>query len=128
MILVSGGSWQAALASADLIHHPNNGPVLIAEKGKISGQIQNEIKRLNPTGTSDGTQIMAVGEFDSLQALNSFKIKELKGKNEADLAKEIDKEYADAADEYPKSVIIGSSEEDAELLFAPGCKLDRPHA
>ena len=47
---------------------------------------------------------MAVGEFDSLQALNSFKIKELKGKNEADLAKEIDKEYADAADEYPKVI------------------------
>ena len=121
VILVSGGSWQAALASADLIHHPNNGPVLIAEKGKISGQIQNEIKRLNPTGTSDGTQIMAVGEFDSkaLQALNTFKIKELKGKNAADLAKEIDKEYAEAAGEYPKSVIIGSSEDDAELYSLP---------
>ena len=125
VILVSGGSWQTALASADLIHHPNNGPVLIAEKGKISGQIQNEIKRLNPTGTSDGTQIMAVGEFDSkaLQALNTFKIKELKGKNAADLAKEIDKEYAEAAGEYPKSVIIGSSEDDAELYSLHGGRI-----
>ena len=64
---------------------------------------------------------MAVGEFDSkaLQALNTFKIKELKGKNAADLAKEIDKEYAEAAGEYPKSVIIGSSEDDAELYSLP---------
>ncbi|MDI5788658.1 hypothetical protein PO124_10440 [Bacillus licheniformis] len=40
VILVSGGSWQTALASADLIHHPNNGPVLIAEKGKSPGKFR----------------------------------------------------------------------------------------
>lgn len=121
VILVSGQSWQTALAAADLIHHPNNGPVLFTDSENISEETQKEIKRLSPLGTSDGTQILAIGNINekALQALEPYKVKQLKGKNPADLAKEIDKEYASAADEYPKSVIIGSSEEDAELYTLP---------
>ncbi|MEC1261622.1 cell wall-binding repeat-containing protein [Bacillus swezeyi] len=121
VILVSGQSWQTALAAADLIHHPNNGPVLFTDSENISEETQKEIKRLSPLGTSDGTQILAIGNINekALQALESYKVKQLKGKNPADLAKEIDKEYASAADEYPKSVIIGSSEDDAELYTLP---------
>lgn len=121
VILVSGDSWQTVLAAADLIHHPNNGPMLITDHDKISDNIRKEIKRLNPTGASDGTQIMAIGNIDkkALQKLDSYKVKQLKGNNPAELAKEIDKEYAGAGDEYPKSVIIGSSENDAELYTLP---------
>lgn len=32
VILVPVNEWQLGIASADLIHHPNNGPILFIEK------------------------------------------------------------------------------------------------
>ncbi|MFN2747035.1 MULTISPECIES: hypothetical protein [Bacillus] len=121
VILVSKDSWQTALAAADLIHHPNNGPVLFTDTDQLSLNVQNEIKRLSPLGTSDGTQILAVGNFDkqALKVLKSYKVKQLTGEKPAEIAEKIDEEYASSAGEYPKSVIIGSSEDRAELYTLP---------
>ena len=32
VILVPASEWHLGIASADLIHHPNNGPILFIEK------------------------------------------------------------------------------------------------
>ncbi|MFX3623329.1 MAG: cell wall-binding repeat-containing protein [Ectobacillus sp.] len=121
VILVPIGSWQIDMASADLIHHPNNGPVLFIQKDSIPSITLNEIKRLNPTGIKDGTQVMVMGDVSSavLDSLQGFKVKQIKDTDSAGFAKEVDKAYADAAGEYPQSVIIGSSDEEAKLYTLP---------
>ena len=50
IILAPLENWQATLAAADLIHHPNNGPILFTKNNTIPNQVLNEIQRLNPLG------------------------------------------------------------------------------
>ena len=80
-----------------------------------------EIKRLNPLGTKDGTQIMVMGDVDAsiLEQLKEYKVKQIKETDPATFAKDVDKEYADITGSYPNSVIIGSSEEEGRLYTTP---------
>ncbi len=121
VILVSANQWQLGIASADLIHHPNNGPILFTNKESIPEATLKEIKRLNPLGTKDGTQIMVMGDVESstLEQLKEYKIKQIKETDPAVFAKDVDKEYADITGKYPESVIIGSSEEEGRLYTTP---------
>lgn len=121
IILVPVNEWQLSIASADLIHHPNNGPILFIEKEKVPEMTLKEIKRLNPLGTKDGTQIMVMGDVDAstLEQLKDYKVKQIKETNPATFAKDVDKEYADITGSYPNSVIIGSSEEEGRLYTTP---------
>ncbi|MCI0767162.1 cell wall-binding repeat-containing protein [Bacillus sp. TL12] len=121
VILVSANQWQLGIASADLIHHPNNGPILFTNKEGIPEVTLKEIKRLNPLGTKDGTQIMVMGDVASstLDQLKEFKVKQIKETDPAIFAKDVDKEYADITGKYPESVIIGSSEEEGRLYTTP---------
>ncbi|MGG2091951.1 cell wall-binding repeat-containing protein [Bacillus sp. S13(2024)] len=121
VILVPTGSWQIDVASADLIHHPNNGPILFINKDSIPNMTLNEIKRLNPIGIKDGTQVMIMGEVSDavLDSLKGYKVKQIKDTDIPTFAKEVDKTYADTVGEYPQSVIIGSSDEDAKLYTIP---------
>lgn len=113
VILAPLDSWQISLAGADLIHHPNNGPILFTNKESISSNVLNEIKRLNPIGNSNGTQVMIMGEVsDSVKGqLSDYKMEQIKGENPAAFAKNIDEAYAKVSGGYPDSVIIASSEE-----------------
>ena len=97
IILVPVSEWQLGIASADLIHHPNNGPILFIEKEKVPEMTLKEIKRLNPLGTKDGTQIMVMGDVgaSSLEQLKEYKVKQIKETDPAKFAKDVDKEYAD---------------------------------
>lgn len=121
VILVPLGSWQIDIASADLIHHPNNGPILFINKENVPASTLNEIKRLNPVGTKDGTQVMVMGDVSDTvtNSLKDYKIKQIKGTESATFAKEVDKLYAKETDKYPQSVIIASSEEEARLYTTP---------
>ncbi|MFJ8530769.1 cell wall-binding repeat-containing protein [Bacillus sp. NPDC094106] len=121
VILVPANQWQLGVASADLIHHPNNGPILFINKESIPEATLQEIKRLNPLGTKDGTQIMVMGDVESsvLDQLKEYKVKQIKETDPATFAKDVDKEYADITGKYPDSVIIGSSEEEGRLYTTP---------
>ncbi|EOA3903951.1 cell wall-binding repeat-containing protein [Bacillus cytotoxicus] len=121
VILVPKNGWQLGIASADLIHHPNNGPILFMDKNSIPEATLNEIKRLHPLGTKDGTQIMVMGDVgaSALEQLKEYKIKQIKETDSAKFAKEVDKEYAEIAGRYPDSVIIGSFEEEGRLYTTP---------
>ncbi|PEC20320.1 ArsR family transcriptional regulator [Bacillus cereus] len=121
VILVPVSDWQLGIASADLIHHPNNGPILFIEKEKVPEMTLKEIKRLNPLGTKDGAQIMVMGDVGaaSLDQLKDYKVKQIKETDPATFAKDVDQEYADITGSYPNSVIIGSSEEEGRLYTTP---------
>ncbi|MFL0491946.1 ArsR family transcriptional regulator [Bacillus sp. AFS054943] len=121
VILVPVNEWQLGIASADLIHHPNNGPILFIEKEKVPEMTLKEIKRLNPLGTKEGTQIMVMGDVGTaaLEQLKAYKVKQIKETDPATFAKGVDKEYADITGSYPNSVIIGSSEEEGRLYTTP---------
>ncbi len=121
VILVPVNHWQLGIASADLIHHPNNGPILFMNKESIPEATLKEIKRLKPLGTKDGTQIMVMGDVESpvLDQLKEYKVKQIKETDPAKFAKDVDKEYADITGKYPESVIVGSSEEEGRLYTTP---------
>ncbi|WP_042349745.1 cell wall-binding repeat-containing protein [Bacillus massiliigorillae] len=119
VILVQVDDWQAGLASADLIHHPNNGPILFMNRDGIPEATINEIRRLNPLGNSEGTQVMVMGDVPSsiLTALQSYKVENIKGANAIELASQVDDKYARVSGgEYPNSVIIVSAQEEAKLF------------
>lgn len=121
VILTSIDNWAAALASANLIHHPNDGPILFIEKGEIPAATMAEIERLNPKGNMNGTQIMVMGEVEAgiLKALSDYKVEQVSGDESAAFAEEIDRVYAELTEGYPSSVIVASSEDDARLYTTP---------
>lgn len=115
VVLVDPDQWQTAAASANLVHHPNNGPILYAKKDQIPDTTLHEIKRLQPAGvpSNQGVQVILVGEFDEAaeKQLSGYKLDKIKGATPAEMAKNIDAYYVKAANEVPPSVIVGSSEQ-----------------
>lgn len=114
VILVNPAEWQIAAVSADLIHFPNNGPLLFTAKDSIPELTLNEMKRLQPTGAveNQGIQVILVGDLDKsvieqAQSLG-FKTDHIQAANAADYGKVIDAYYAKAAGEVTQSVVIGS--------------------
>lgn len=114
IILTSAEDWQNAIVSADLIHHPSNGPILFVNKEGIPEATANEIKRLQPKGvkSNGGIQAILVGNLDQKvedQAKGlGLKTDKITADNPAALAKAIDAYYTKVAGENPSSVIIGS--------------------
>ncbi|WP_206098860.1 cell wall-binding repeat-containing protein [Paenibacillus paeoniae] len=114
VIIADPTDWQAALVSANLIHHPNDGPVLFADKGEVPEVTLRELKRLRPKGvdSNDSIQVILVGNLDAkvenqIKALG-YKTDRVGGVNAPALAKEVDAYYADVTKELPQSVIVGS--------------------
>jgi len=114
VVIVDPSNWQVATASADLIHFPNNGPVLFAKKDQVPEVTINELKRLKPTGSKEnqGVQAILVGDLDKkveeqIQALG-FKTDRIQASNPADYAQQIDAYYAKVAGGLPESVVVGS--------------------
>lgn len=124
IVLANPEQWQHAAASADLIHHPNNGPVLFVNNDSIPEVTLNEIKRLKPAGvpSNNGVQVVLVGDLAPQieQQLTKLGLKtdKVTGANPADVAKNIDAYYAEAANELPSSVIVGSMDDPAFTLPA----------
>ncbi|MFE8703052.1 cell wall-binding repeat-containing protein [Cytobacillus sp. FJAT-54145] len=117
VILAPADNWQIALASTDLIHHPNNGPVLFYTSDGLSEETLNEIKRLSPKGNKQGTQVMLMGDGEDLTTnLKEFSVEQIGESDAAEFAATVDSKYAEAAGELPQGVIIVSSEEEAKLF------------
>lgn len=116
IILSAVDSWQLTLASADLIHHPNNGPILLINDDLIPESTMNEINRLQPKGNSEGTQVKVMGNVSErvLEALADYTIDQINDDNPASFAAEIDRFYAEVSGELPESIIIVSSEDKAK--------------
>lgn len=114
VILTSADNWQNAVLSADLIHHPSNGPILFVNQDGIPEVTANEMKRLKPKGVESnrGVQVILVGDLDEKVAEQAkelgFKTDSVTADTPAALAKAIDNYYAKVAGETPSSVIIGS--------------------
>lgn len=121
VILAPIEEWQIALASLNLVHHPNDGPLLFTVNGEISESIVNEIKRLQPKGNANGTQIMVMGDMnmESLQKLADYELTVINTSNSAEFAKEIDALYAELTNQLPTSLIIGSMDEEAKTYTIP---------
>lgn len=121
VILAPEDNWQISMAAADLIHHPNNGPMLFMNDGKISEATLQEIERLQPVGNADGTQVMIIGDSSNaaLDQLNDYKVEQIKGAAPAEFAASIDQKYAEVAGKVPNSVIIASGEERDKLYSLP---------
>lgn len=117
VILAPVDNWQISLASADLIHHPNNGPVLFYESDGIPEVTLKEIERLNPIGTEDGSKVMLMGNANQkiLDQLADYQFNQIEGDDPASFAVSVDEAYAKAAGELPQGLIIVSAEEDAKL-------------
>ncbi|WP_054957872.1 cell wall-binding repeat-containing protein [Paenibacillus dakarensis] len=124
VVLVDSDNWQVAAASADLIHHPSNGPILYVTKDGIPESTWNELKRLKPKGSKSnhGVQVIIVGKVaakveEQLKDLD-YKIDKVEGDNPAAAAQAIDAYYAKVAGDVPKSVIVGSMDQPEYTLPA----------
>lgn len=111
-------NWKVNLPAVKLIHHPNNGPLLYAEKDQIPEPTVKELQRLKPMGSSsnEGVQVILVGDFSEevtkkLKTLG-LKVDAITGSEPAEMAKKIDAYYANASDgKLPPGVIVGSIDE-----------------
>ena len=114
-------NWQLALASLNLVHHPNDGPLLFTPNGEIPSLIMSEIERLNPKGNVDGTEIMVIGHLEAaaLEQLAHYNVIHINEEDPAALAYEIDDIYSQLINNVPSSVIIGSLEESAKHYTIP---------
>lgn len=121
IILTEENNWQAAIAASNLIHHPNDGPLLFVGKKGIPAETMNEIKRLNPKGNKMGTQVIVVGQakkkvFDELKG---YKVEQVQGTNPAELGKNVDQKYAELSGKLPSSVIVISEDDEDKLYSLP---------
>lgn len=122
VILAPVENWQLTMASANLIHHPNNGPILFTQQGQLTQQVINEINRLNPNGNVDGTQILVMGEYsESMKSqLADYKVDQIASTQPAVFAAFVDEAYANVSDgEYPQSVIVVALEDESQLYSLP---------
>lgn len=109
------GDWKVNLPSVTLIHHPNNGPLLYAEKDNIPDVTLKEIQRLKPMGSpsNNGIQVILIGDF-SLKVKQQlkekgFKVDNITGNEPTQMANKLDAYYAKASGgKFPAGVIVGS--------------------
>ncbi|WP_078427930.1 cell wall-binding repeat-containing protein [Alkalihalobacterium alkalinitrilicum] len=121
VILAPLENWQLSLASLNLVHHPNDGPLFFTENGEIPEQVMTEINRLQPKGNVAGIQVMVMGAINEneLDKLTDFDIEQTPMTEPAAFANEIDKIYAALTNGTPNGVIVGSMDEDAKTYSIP---------
>ncbi|MCR6098009.1 cell wall-binding repeat-containing protein [Salipaludibacillus agaradhaerens] len=117
VIIAPLDDWQKSLVSTTLIHHPNDGPILFMEDGQIEEEVAQEIERLQPKGNNEGVELMVIGDMseETRSQLEAYRIEELNADNNAAFAAKVDQYFSDIIQETPKAVLIGSSEEEAQL-------------
>ncbi|PRO66057.1 cell wall-binding repeat-containing protein [Alkalicoccus urumqiensis] len=117
VLLADPEEWQEALSILTLVHHPNDGPLLLMEDG-LSEELLTEIERLNPLGTEDGTEILTAGTLSSEEEemLSDYSIQSIEAETDAGFAREADAMFAEAMGETPEAVLIGSSADENRLF------------
>lgn len=113
VILADEDEWQHALAALTLVHHPNDGPLLLMEDG-LTEELVSEIERLSPLGNDDGIEVLVAADLsaEEEEMLEAFETDNVYEEDPAQFAKEIEESFADTIGELPESVIIGSMEEE----------------
>lgn len=121
VILAPKENWQAAVAASNLIHHPNDGPVLYYEEKGVPKLTIQEIQRLDPKGNPDGIKIIFFGEGNKRirKELEGYQIEYVKGNSPAEFGRNSDQTYARMSGKLPQSVIIISGEEKDRLFSLP---------
>lgn len=82
------------------MHHPNNGPLLYAKKDQIPQETLDEIKRLQPAGSSmnQGTQVIMIGSFAPKAKKQitdaGYKVDVIHGEDPAEMVRQLDAYYA----------------------------------
>lgn len=124
VVLVPDEQWAVAMAAADLIHFPNNGPLLYIKSDRIPEETRIELQRLKPKGSPDnkGVQAIVVGKVeqtvvDEVKKMG-LKVDVIAGDNPAAVAAAVDDYYARVSKERPMSVIIASSDDASYALPA----------
>ncbi|WP_338485216.1 cell wall-binding repeat-containing protein [Alkalicoccus halolimnae] len=113
IILADPEEWQETLAALTLVHHPNDGPLLLMEDG-LTEELMAEIERLAPLGNDNGVEILAaatLSEEDEAQ-LEDYNVEQIEAEDPAAFAKEVEDRFADTIDERPDGVLIGSMNEE----------------
>lgn len=124
VVLVPDEQWSVAMAAADLIHFPNNGPLLYIKSDRIPEETRIELQRLKPKGSPDnkGVQAIVVGKVDATVVDEVKKlgltVDVIAGDNPAAVAAAIDDYYARVSKDRPMSVIIASSDDPSYALPA----------
>ncbi|CAM3875647.1 cell wall-binding repeat-containing protein [Alkalicoccus chagannorensis] len=116
VILADPNEWQQALSVLTLVHHPNDGPLLLAEDG-LNDDLVAEIERLAPLGNDDGVEVLSAMELtdEEEDMLADFEVDTLIEEEPAAFAAEADSLFADTIGSYPEAVLIGSSNDDHRL-------------
>lgn len=114
VLLGMTNDWKTTLPAVTLVHHPNDGPLLYAEKNSIPEETMNELKRLNPKGSkmNQEIQVILIGDFsDNVRTQlkdEGLKVDTVEGENPADTSAKLDAYYAKVSGNLPQSVIVGS--------------------
>ncbi|SDN17719.1 ArsR family transcriptional regulator [Alkalicoccus daliensis] len=113
VILAEEDEWQHALAALTLVHHPNDGPLLLMEDG-LTEDLVAEIERLAPLGNEEGIEVLVAADLsaEEEEMLEGFETDNVYEEDPAQFAKEIEESFAEIIGELPDSVIIGSMEEE----------------
>lgn len=113
VILAEEDEWQHALAALTLVHHPNDGPLLLMEGG-LTEELVAEIERLSPLGNEEGIEVLVAADLsaEEEEMLEGFETDNVYEEDPAQFAKEIEESFADIIGELPDSVIIGSMKEE----------------
>lgn len=129
------GNNEVNLPAVKLIHHPNNGPLLYAEKDQVPSMTLKELQRLKPIGSSSnqGVQVVLIGDFsENVQKTIEdigLKVDKVAGNEPSEMAQKIDAYYAKANDgKLPAGVIVGSIEQNSYTLPAANWIAHMPEA
>ncbi|TVP87193.1 MAG: cell wall-binding repeat-containing protein [Alkalicoccus sp.] len=116
VILADPAEWEKALAALSLVHHPNDGPLLLMEDG-LSEEILAEIERLSPKGNEDGVEILAALELsdEDREQLDEYEIDEITEEDPAAFAKEVEDRFTETIGERPENVLIGTMNEEHKI-------------
>lgn len=100
VILADPTDEVAGITAAELIHFPDNAPVLFTDGATLPAVTRNELARLHPVGAQrdGGVQVFAVGKAaasgiaDAVQQMG-FKVQAITGENPYALADAVDQAY-----------------------------------
>ena len=98
VILADPTDEVAGITAAELIHFPDNAPVLFTEGAALPTVTRNELARLHPVGVQrdGGVQVFAVGKasaiVDAVRQMG-FKVQAITGNNPYALADAVDQAY-----------------------------------
>ena len=105
VILIDPTDQVAGISAAELIHFPDNAPILFTDGSGLPAVTQAELRRLHPVGVQrgGGVQVFAVGKAAASGIVGAvrqmgFKVRAITGGNPYALADAVDQAYGEIED------------------------------